>query len=241
MLPDYDENSYGYYGTSTHTGAPVEPDGSPVYYRVPEKLARASNDGERWRWALAQAAEADPSLLNTSRSTLAAFPARASSAPRPSSAMTCRLIRRTVARSVRPLRPRHPERRRDDRLAGFRNQAVQASRRIQSDQDLPGDRRRPQDGQGETSLSIARYDLRESPSVRSDRSIISSEPSRSYGDPEIDKKQTHRPDPRCLGPVRAAHDAARRRAERPSISASATASRSISRRTRSSSPSCSRT
>src|SRR5262249_44065923 len=53
--------------------APVEPDGTPVYYRTPEAFAKAKNDGERWRWALAQAAEADAGLLNMTRATLAAF------------------------------------------------------------------------------------------------------------------------------------------------------------------------
>ena len=52
---------------------PVEPDGSPVYYRVPESLDRARNDGQLWRWALAQAAEAHPSMLNVTRITLAEF------------------------------------------------------------------------------------------------------------------------------------------------------------------------
>ncbi len=40
---------------------------------MPESLAKASNDGQRWRWALVQATEADPGLLDTTRSDLAAF------------------------------------------------------------------------------------------------------------------------------------------------------------------------
>ena len=39
LLPDYDSNFSWYYG-ATGSGAPVEPDGSPVYYRVPESLQR---------------------------------------------------------------------------------------------------------------------------------------------------------------------------------------------------------
>ena len=51
----------------------VEPDGTPVYYRVPESFEKAKNDGERWRWALTQTVEANPALLNTARLDLAGF------------------------------------------------------------------------------------------------------------------------------------------------------------------------
>src|SRR5262249_23699518 len=34
VLPDYEENPYSY--GSEQSGAPVEPDGTPVYYRIPE-------------------------------------------------------------------------------------------------------------------------------------------------------------------------------------------------------------
>ena len=59
--------------TNWRSGAPVEPDGAPVFYRVPESFQKAKNDGERWRWALAQAAVFDAGLLNTARSALASF------------------------------------------------------------------------------------------------------------------------------------------------------------------------
>ena len=72
VLADYDENPYGSWG-GQQSGAPVEPDGTPVYYRVPESFEKARNDGQRWRWALAQAAETDPGLLNTARLELAGF------------------------------------------------------------------------------------------------------------------------------------------------------------------------
>ena len=49
---------------------------------------------------------------------------------------------RRTARGPRHLRPRHPEGRRDHRPAGHRRQAIHAARRVQPDQDLPGDRRR---------------------------------------------------------------------------------------------------
>jgi uncharacterized protein YfaS (alpha-2-macroglobulin family) len=71
VLADYDENPYGYLGRPQSGGAPVEPDGTPVYERVPESFEHANNDGQRWRWALAQAAEVDSSLLNTTRLELA--------------------------------------------------------------------------------------------------------------------------------------------------------------------------
>jgi len=77
-LPDYEQGmtfrggwGRGWGGSST--GAPVNADGTPVYYRVPEAFEKATNDGERWRWALAQSVEADAELLNTVRMTLADF------------------------------------------------------------------------------------------------------------------------------------------------------------------------
>src|SRR5205807_2565544 len=72
VLPDHEENPYSSWG-GQQSGAPVEPDGTPVYYHVPESFPKAKNDGQRWRWALVQAVEADPGLLNTSRSALAGF------------------------------------------------------------------------------------------------------------------------------------------------------------------------
>ena len=73
VLAEYDENPYRDWRGQQEGGAPVEPDGTPVYYRVPESFEKAKNDGQRWRWALAQAAEADPGLLNTTRLELAGF------------------------------------------------------------------------------------------------------------------------------------------------------------------------
>ena len=72
VLPDYDEGGSGQWD-GQQAGAPVETDGTPVYYRVPESFPKAKNDGERWRWALAQAVEVDPGLLNATRSSLAGF------------------------------------------------------------------------------------------------------------------------------------------------------------------------
>jgi uncharacterized protein YfaS (alpha-2-macroglobulin family) len=65
-MPDYDEfESQPWDGRQT--GAPVEADGRPVLYDVPSGFGQARNDGQRWRWALAQAVEADPGLLNEVR------------------------------------------------------------------------------------------------------------------------------------------------------------------------------
>lgn len=71
-LPDYDENPYAYW-VSQASAAPVDGDGTPVFYPMPESFAKAKNDGQRWRWALVRAYEANPALLNTVRSTRAAF------------------------------------------------------------------------------------------------------------------------------------------------------------------------
>jgi uncharacterized protein YfaS (alpha-2-macroglobulin family) len=73
VLADYEEGGYPGYWGGRQAGAPVEPDGTPVYYRVPEGFPKAGNDGQRWRWSLAQAVETDPGLLNTTRSSLAGF------------------------------------------------------------------------------------------------------------------------------------------------------------------------
>jgi uncharacterized protein YfaS (alpha-2-macroglobulin family) len=72
VLPDYEENAWGGWGGS-QSSAPVQPDGTPVYYHVPQSFQAARNDGERWRWALAQAALADAGLLNSARMELANF------------------------------------------------------------------------------------------------------------------------------------------------------------------------
>ncbi len=57
-LPDYEE---GYFrrGGDSH-GAPVDAAGRPVFYHMPKSYEAARNDGERWRWLLAQAVEFAP-------------------------------------------------------------------------------------------------------------------------------------------------------------------------------------
>ncbi|TWT29351.1 MG2 domain protein [Posidoniimonas corsicana] len=50
-LPDY-EDGWGRGGGGQ--GAPVDADGEPVFYALPDSWDAARNDGERWRWALEQ-------------------------------------------------------------------------------------------------------------------------------------------------------------------------------------------
>ncbi len=57
QLPDYEDGYGGGYRGDGRRGAPVTADGAPVYYAVPASWAAAKNDGERWRWTLAQRRE----------------------------------------------------------------------------------------------------------------------------------------------------------------------------------------
>jgi uncharacterized protein YfaS (alpha-2-macroglobulin family) len=71
-LPDYDEQVFPIWGVQP-AGAPVEVDGTPVYHHLPRSFVESKSDGERWRWALAQAAEADPSARDAARMEMADF------------------------------------------------------------------------------------------------------------------------------------------------------------------------
>ena len=62
--PDYEE---GWYYGPGQAGAPVNPDGTPVFHKVADRFETAASDGERWRWALRQAAEMSPARLNDAR------------------------------------------------------------------------------------------------------------------------------------------------------------------------------
>jgi len=60
-LPDYEEQNRYYRGWGGNTkGAPVNDDGTPVFYSVGKDFKNAKNDGERWRWALSMVSELDP-------------------------------------------------------------------------------------------------------------------------------------------------------------------------------------
>ena len=71
-LPDY-EPGHGYgYGDSTQ-GAPVDPDGRPVFHNIPLSFDTSKSDGERWRWLLVNAAELNPGLDSHVKYTFASF------------------------------------------------------------------------------------------------------------------------------------------------------------------------
>lgn len=73
VLPDYETiYPYRYYGGETR-GAPVGPDGAPVYHHLPKSWKEAANDGERWRWALQQAAALSPTAAHRATFELAGF------------------------------------------------------------------------------------------------------------------------------------------------------------------------
>src|ERR1043165_1445318 len=75
-LPDYEEGYYGYggrWGYGSVRGAPVNADGTPVYYTVPKSFDAAANDGERWRFCLMQAEELSPDRAPELRYTFAHF------------------------------------------------------------------------------------------------------------------------------------------------------------------------
>ncbi|MCE5278647.1 MAG: alpha-2-macroglobulin, partial [Planctomycetaceae bacterium] len=59
-LPDYGEGA----DREPPQGAPVDENGVPVYYTVPESWAKAANDGQRWRWALAEVARNNPAMIS---------------------------------------------------------------------------------------------------------------------------------------------------------------------------------
>ncbi|MDK1031259.1 MAG: MG2 domain-containing protein, partial [Planctomycetia bacterium] len=71
-LPDYDEGRRYWYGYRQR-GAPVNPDGTPVYHHLPKSWKESKTDGERWRWCLMQAAEYNPSLKAQLRYQFAGF------------------------------------------------------------------------------------------------------------------------------------------------------------------------
>ena len=71
-LPDY-EPGHGYgYGSGTR-GAPVDQNGNPVFYVIPDSFQSAGSDGERWRWLLANAARIHPDLETHIQYILATF------------------------------------------------------------------------------------------------------------------------------------------------------------------------
>ncbi len=72
-LPDFEPGYYSYRFGGGVQGAPVGPGGKPVFYHVPPSWKAAASDGERWRWALLQAEEYDPSGGRKAKRLLADF------------------------------------------------------------------------------------------------------------------------------------------------------------------------
>ena len=60
-LPDY-ADGWGYQFGAAPTGAPVDEAGDPIFYDAPASWDAAKNDGERWRWLLAERTRWQPSL-----------------------------------------------------------------------------------------------------------------------------------------------------------------------------------
>ncbi|MDR0704383.1 MAG: alpha-2-macroglobulin, partial [Planctomycetaceae bacterium] len=60
-LPDYEPQQYF---SNNISKTPVDVDGNPIYYYIPESWETAKNDGERWRWLLDQAEKQNPDLHN---------------------------------------------------------------------------------------------------------------------------------------------------------------------------------
>ncbi len=56
-LPDYEEGYYWWRGGDSGKGAPVNADGEPIFYQLPESFDAAVSDGERWRWCLSMIVE----------------------------------------------------------------------------------------------------------------------------------------------------------------------------------------
>ncbi len=71
-LPDYEETRY-YGGQNNQQGCPVDADGNPVFYKLPDSWQSAANDGERWRWLLWQSKELDPLRTNMVMQSFAEF------------------------------------------------------------------------------------------------------------------------------------------------------------------------
>lgn len=71
VLPDYEEGPR--HGMAWPTGAPVDDEGNPVFYAEAESWNDAQNDGERWRWVLAEIVRWQPERLSYELVTRAEF------------------------------------------------------------------------------------------------------------------------------------------------------------------------
>jgi len=72
-LPDVEPGAPWRFQGGDDRGAPVDEQGNPVFYAIPEQFADAKNDGERWRWLLNRAQTTVPSLREEADTTWAQF------------------------------------------------------------------------------------------------------------------------------------------------------------------------
>ncbi|MBD3675424.1 MAG: alpha-2-macroglobulin [Planctomycetaceae bacterium] len=72
-LPDYEDQTVYYGARNVPLGAPVDEDGNPVYYQVPDSFEDSLNDGERYRWCLAEIARVTPAAKWETMQTWAGF------------------------------------------------------------------------------------------------------------------------------------------------------------------------
>ncbi|MBI4878037.1 MAG: alpha-2-macroglobulin [Planctomycetes bacterium] len=70
-LPDHERG--GFYGRWGDAGAAVDAEGNPIFHRLPASLDEAKTDGERWRFALAEAARLNPARAGEMSWRLAEF------------------------------------------------------------------------------------------------------------------------------------------------------------------------
>ena len=219
---------------SQRTAAPVDAEtASRSTTHVPKTLAKTpKNDGERWRWCLAQAVEMSPARLERRPQMLAEFSARASSACRrwlyygyffggmraTTTARRTRAARTPCTRSAKTKRsPSWPP-------ASSGSSCPTSSTSSRSISRSPTTRRPAMathalQHAGRRSSRIA-GSIRERPSIWR-RSI------KEYGPGGNNcKQQATRPDRRQLGPLRADHRRSRPARAPRSSSASATARRS---------------
>ncbi|SHJ40970.1 hypothetical protein SAMN02745216_01604 [Desulfatibacillum alkenivorans DSM 16219] len=62
-LPDHEEGYWSHY-VYENARTPVDPEGNPIFYSIPESFEKAANDGERYRWLLNYAAKRNPESKN---------------------------------------------------------------------------------------------------------------------------------------------------------------------------------
>ena len=72
-LPDHEPGNRWQRGGRDPKGAPVNAEGKPLFYSIPNSWDEAENDGERWRHALHQAAMLNPGQEDHYRSNWANF------------------------------------------------------------------------------------------------------------------------------------------------------------------------